>query len=227
MERENQRNRFMSSCVTGGGRGRIQVLIIEDHELVRRGLVAMVNAETDMACCGEFATSEEAFAALEGKSVDVVIVDVSAIRWSGLEAVKRIRKRDTSTRIIAVAMSERPELIEGLASAGAAACVMTSGFTERLLQAIRRAPGSRPGQPEVGAEVGGARRSVMQGGFDAVERQIVALIGQGVPSREIAIRLGLSLAMVDSYRRRIRLKLNHPAPTQLVEFCSRWTAQAV
>lgn len=227
MERVNQRNGFVSSCAPDEGGRRIQVLIIEDHVLVRRGLVAMVNAESDMICCGEFGASEDALAALEGASVDVVIVDVSAIRWSGLEAIKRIRKHDTSIRIIAVAMSERPELIERLASAGAAACVMTGDFTERLRQAIRRGPGSKLGQSGGGTEIGGARRGAVQGCFDAVERQIVVLIGQGVPSREIAIRLGLSLAMVDAYRRRIRLKLNHPAPTQLVEFCSRWTTQAV
>jgi DNA-binding NarL/FixJ family response regulator len=205
---------------------RIRVLIVDNHELVRRGLAALVNAESDMHCCGEAPCDESAMDVVNSTQPDVVIIDVAVTRGIGLEIVQRIRKTNTRIRVIALAMTERPELVERSLSAGAVEFVSKNGLAARVLEAVRRSQLPRSAAPSEAAEVTTKRQNVRTGGrLDAVEREIVQLIGRGVPDRGIAIRLGLSVGMVEGYRRRIRSKLNCPTATQLVELCARWTAQ--
>lgn len=222
--------RYPSPQATGNSthetaRERTRVFVVDNHELVRRGLAALVNVEKDMVCCGEASCDETAMPAIEEAQPDVVIIDVSAMRSAGLEIVQRIRKLDTRIRIIALAMVERPELVERSLSAGAVAFVSKNGLAERVLDAVRRNQVPRE-DAEVARGVMAKANGRMGARLDPLERDVVELIGRGVPDRGIAIRLGISLATVEGCRRRIRNKLNCPTSTQLVELCARWTARA-
>ena len=197
-------------------------MIVDNHELIRRGLAALVNAESDMVACAEAACTTSALEAVARFEPDVVIVDVSPSRGAGLEIIQGIRKLSTKIRIVALAMSERPELAEQVRDAGAAALVVKTDVAPRVLEAIRRARVERETRhPERTAAKRPALRPSRRG-LDAVEREIVEMIGRGVPTRAIAVRLRMSVPMVEARRRRIRRKLNLPTATQLVQFCVRW-----
>lgn len=198
--------------------------------MVRRGIAALVNAEDDMISCGEVENGQAALAALVEAKPDVVLIDVSASRGDGLEAIQRIRKMDASIRIVALAMTDRPDVVERIFDAGAAAFVIKTDVAARVLDAIRR---SQAGKAQQAAPSDGntplrrapeAPRAVR--GLDYTERAIVEMIGQGAATKAIAVKLGISLAKVEAYRRRIRGKLNSPTATQLVQFCVRWTENA-
>src|SRR5689334_17158521 len=114
-----------------------RVMVIDDHELVRRGLAALINDEADMACCGECPCAE-AMAAIPQRRPDVVVVDVSTPRGGGFKLIQQIRAFDQGIRIVALTMSDKPEFVEQTFSAGAAACVMKMDLAARVLAAIRR-----------------------------------------------------------------------------------------
>jgi len=208
---------------------RTRVVIIDNHELVRRGLAALINAEADLVSCGEVACTESAMETVGRSRPDVVLVDVSMTRGVGLQVIQGIRKHDPAVRIVALAMSDKPELVERVFSAGAAAFVMKTDVAARVLEAIRRKPRqgeARPGavdEPARAAHPAGARP---ERALDPVEREIVGMIGRGIPTKAIAMRTGMSVAMVEGYRRRIRSKLNFPTASQLVQFCVRWVERA-
>ena len=220
------------SPVTRGGcikKTRTRVLIVDNHELVRRGLAALVNAEDDMMSCGEVPCVEESIDAVLRARPEVVIIDVSASRGSGLQVIQRIRKSHAAIRIVALAMSDKPELVERVFSAGAAAFVVKTDLAARVLDAVRRNQPTQMPMTAREAEFGrlsrpGARSS--ERCLDPTEREIVEMIGRGVPTRAIAVRVGMSVAMVEACRRRIRSKLNFPNASQLVQFCVRWAERA-
>ncbi|MES2693305.1 MAG: response regulator transcription factor [Verrucomicrobiota bacterium] len=207
-----------------------RVLVVENHELVRRGLAALVNAEKDMATCGEIACNAgAAVAAVAALGPDVVVIDVSASRGEGMEAMQRIRKHDTGLRIVALAMSDRPDLVERVLNAGAAAFVIKTDVAARVLEAIRRSQKRTPAKEAAGEDAPeNSRQLASRAGrcLDRIERQIVEMIGRGIATKAIAVRLGMSVAKVETYRRRIREKLNFPTATQFVQFCVQWTERA-
>lgn len=201
-----------------------RVLIVDNNELVRRGLAALVNGEVDMASCGEIACGEASSEAVARRRPDVVMIDVSAARGEGLQAIQRIRKSDAKIRIVALAMNDRPEFVERVYSAGAAMLVMKTDLALRVLETIRRSQTERKGDATGKAQPPAARAGGRN--LDKAEREIVEMIGRGIPTRAIAMHTGMSVAMVEAHRRRICSKLNNPTASQLVQFCVRWVEQA-
>lgn len=201
-----------------------RVVILENHDLVRRALETLVNAESDMVTCGATACTESAFALVADARPDVVIVDVAVTRGAGLHLIQKIRGEFPAVRIVALAVNERPELSEQVFTAGAAALVVKSELAARLLGAIRRGQGIGPvsAPTEDEAVAAGASDDMIERRLAPLERQILELIGRGIPTRAIAIRLGISVATAEACRRELRHKLNFPSAAQLVEFCVQW-----
>jgi DNA-binding NarL/FixJ family response regulator len=216
---------------TPGRRPRIRVLVIVEHEFVRRGIAALINFEKGMVCCGEGDGSADVTAALTRCQPDLVLVDLALRQGNGLKLIQAIREAAPHIRIVALAAGESTNEISRVIDAGAAACVRKLETAPRVIMAIRRAYAMRShlDRPEGGWAAhdaphhGPGRRSGHR--LDETEREIVKLIGQGIPARGIAVRLGLSIPMVDAHRRRIRAKLNVLTATQLVAFCVRWVQQ--
>lgn len=205
--------------------GVLRVLIVDDHELVRRGLAALLNAERDLQACGEVPCGESVLEAVRTLRPDVVLVDVSSSHSAGLETIQRIRKSKTGARIVALVMTDRPELVERVYEAGAAAFAIKTGVAERVLQAIRghARPGAKPAATP--AAPAGATPRAGAGRLDRLERSIMEHIGRGAPSQEIAMMVGASVAEVRACRRRLLAKLSCESPTQLVELCARWASR--
>jgi DNA-binding NarL/FixJ family response regulator len=191
---------------------------------VRRGLAALVNGEEDMASCGETTCPEATIEVVARRRPDVVMIDVSVTRGEGLQVIQRIRNHDANIRIVALAMNDRPEFVERVFSAGAAMLVMKTDLALRVLETIRRSQAERktgaPGRAPARAGQASGRN------LDKTEREIVEMIGRGIPTRAIAMRAGMSVAMVEAHRRRISSKLNNPTASQLVQFCVRWVERA-
>ncbi len=195
-----------------------RVLVADNHDLVRRGLAAVLNGEPDLACCGTSGCDDGLLAAIAATQPQVVLIDVSPVRGARLELLPRIRKAGTDIRVVALASGGRPELEAQSRQAGAAAFVAKTAPAERILEAVRRSartPERDAAAP--GPERSGARRT------DGVDRQVIELIGHGLPDRAIALRLRCSVPTIAGCRRRIRRRLNKPTASQLVEFCARWT----
>jgi DNA-binding NarL/FixJ family response regulator len=224
-----QLEQTLDATDVGIRKGMTKVLIVDNHALVRRGLAALVSAEGDMVSCGDVPCTEAVLDTVAALRPDVVVMDVSTPDATCLRLMQRIRKGDAHVRIIALAMTDKPGLMERVLDAGAASLVLKNDLVSRILTAIRRDQKQRrmqnvPRRPF--SQVPRQSASRIERRLDIQERAIVEMIGLGVPTRAIAVRVGLSVSMVEGCRRRIRTKLNHPTASQLVQFCVRWTERS-
>jgi DNA-binding NarL/FixJ family response regulator len=210
-----------------------RVYIIDDHPLVRRGLSALIAAEPDLEVCGQNEDPSAGVQEIIRLQPDVVTIDISLNGSSGLELIKRIRA--VSPRIQMVVLSMHHESVYALRAlkAGARAYVMKHEATARIVEAIRQA---RAGRMFVSDEVSRQMLTQLVNGGDGAgvspvatlsdrELEIVDQIGNGVPTREIAEKLHVSVKTVEAHRAHIKEKLNLRHAPQLVQFCVRWVEE--
>lgn len=193
----------------------IRILLIEDHDIFRQGVRLILEAQPDITVVGEARNGEQGLAYLtEVGDVDVIITDLVLPDISGLEIVRRVKAMNDHIRIILLTLHADDEHIRGMIEAGADGYVMKQVAVEELIGAIHTVVrGETALTPLV------ARRLMNQlhndrehdqriGTLSARERQILALLAQGLTSKEIAQRISISANTVDNHRARLLSKLN-------------------
>jgi DNA-binding NarL/FixJ family response regulator len=192
---------------------RHRIAIVDDHELVRRGLRELISAETDLEVCGEAADAPSALTLMRDTRPDLMVVDVILEKGSGLELIKQLRAWNPEQKILVSSMHE-DELFAGRAmQAGARGYVNKQEPTERLLEAMRSILegriylGSAPAAPHEPRELGR---------LSDRELEVLGLIGEGLTTTEIAERLQLSSKTIDSHREHIKSKLGIRTMNELV-----------
>jgi DNA-binding NarL/FixJ family response regulator len=206
------------------------VFVVDDHPIVRQGLVQLIEQEPDLKVCGEAADVKEARASLAKLTPDIVILDLSLRDSDGLELVKDIRSKYQQLPVLVLSMHDESIYAERLLSAGANGYIMKQAAADQLLVAVRRVlAGGIYVSERVGASM--IERFAVSGRVQSAnpidrlsnrEVQVLNLIGRGKTTREIAGNLNLSVKTVESHRQRIKKKLNlHTAP-QLVQFAVNW-----
>ena len=207
-----------------------RVYIIDDHPLVRRGLSALISAEPDLEVCGQNEDPSAGVQEIIRLQPDVVTIDISLNGTSGLELIKRIRAVNARIQMVVLSMHHESVYALRALKAGARAYVMKHEATARIVEAIRQA---RSGRMFVSDEVSRQMLSQLVNGGDGAgvspvaslsdrELEIVDQIGNGIPTREIAEKLHVSVKTVEAHRAHIKEKLNLRHAPQLVQFCVRW-----
>jgi DNA-binding NarL/FixJ family response regulator len=207
-----------------------KVFIVDDHPIVRQGLVQLINHEPDLVVCGEAAGVKEAQEALDAANPDIVIVDLSLRDTDGLELIKDIRRKQGDLPVLVLSMHDEKIYAERLLSAGANGYIMKQAAADQLLVALRRVLG---GGIYVSESIGASmiERFAVSGGkqcgdpmdrLSTRELQILSLIGRGKTTRQIAGDLSLSVKTIESHRQRIKKKLNLASSPQLVQFAVNW-----
>lgn len=210
----------------------IQVFVIDDHPIVRHGFVQLLTTEPDFAVCGQAADGPSALAALATARPDVVIVDVSLGSTTGIDLIQDVKARVPGAAALVVSMHDELLYAERSLRAGAAGYVMKHEATDVLVRAIRTvAAGGMFVSEAVSSHVlqrwvaGGAPRSASP--FDGLsdrELQVLELIGRGLGTRAIAEALHISVKTVESYRARLKDKMNLRSGIELVRFAVHWAA---
>ncbi|MGW7696209.1 response regulator [Streptomyces asiaticus] len=198
--------------------GRIRVLLVDDHQVVRRGLRTFLQVQDDIEVVGEAADGEEGIARAEELRPDVVLMDVKMPGLDGIEALRTLRDLDNPARVLVVtSFTEKRTVIPAL-RAGAAGYVYKDVDPEALARAIRSVhSGHVLLQPEVALallsqeEGGGQGRG---GSLTEREREVLALIADGRSNREIARALVLSEKTVKTHVSNILMKLDLADRTQ-------------
>ncbi|MGC4073660.1 MAG: response regulator transcription factor [Nibricoccus sp.] len=210
-----------------------RIFIVDDHPLLRRGLAELINREPDMAFCGEAEDSPSAIKAISQIKPDLVIVDISLKGYNGIELIKNIKAFDSKIQILVLSMHDESIYAMRVLKAGAKAYVMKQEVVDKVMEAVRRI---RAGKVFVSERVASRMLDqVVVGGDPAPdspvdllsdrELEIVNMIGSGLPTREIAAKLHISIKTVESHRARIKEKLNLQNAIQLVQFCVRWVEE--
>ncbi|MGW5346909.1 response regulator [Streptomyces sp. HUAS TT3] len=200
------------------GRTRIGVLLVDDHQVVRRGLRTFLEVQDDIEVVGEAADGEEGVARAEELRPDVILMDVTMPGTDGIEALRRLRVLANPARVLVVTSFTEQRTVVPALRAGAAGYVYKDVDPDALAGAIRSVhAGHVVLQPEVAEallsqeEQSGSGRG---GSLTEREQEVLALIADGRSNREIARALVLSEKTVKTHVSNILMKLDLADRTQ-------------
>jgi DNA-binding NarL/FixJ family response regulator len=202
-----------------------RILIVEDHPIMRSGLVQLISQEKDLIVCGQFEEAGAAFGAIEKLKPDAVVVDLSLKSSSGLELIKSVKAAYPKLIMLVLSMYDEAIYAERVLRAGAAGYVMKQEATDKVLIALRKVLAGgiylsdKMSSKFMHQLVGGGKAA---NGGSLIERlsdrelEVFGLIGEGRGTRQIAEQLHLSVKTVESHRAHIKEKLNLRSATELV-----------
>ena len=197
----------------------IRVFLLDDHEVVRRGIAALLDAETDIEVVGEASTAREARRRIPATLPDVAVLDVRLPDGSGIDVCRDVRQSSPQVACLMLTAYDDEEALRSAVIAGAAGYVIKDIRASKLLEAVRAAAaGKQLIDPSVaGKVVAQLKRSQHDPTFDTLglrEHQILALIADGLTNRQIAERLGLAEKTVKNYVSSLLAKLGLEHRTQ-------------
>jgi NarL family two-component system response regulator LiaR len=197
----------------------IRVLLVDDHAVVRSGLSAFLAAFEDLELVGEAGSGEEAVRLCDRLAPDVVLMDLVMPGMDGAEATRVIRAKHPEIQVVALTSFKETELVEGVLEAGAIGYLLKNVAAEDLAGAIRQARVGRPTlAPEAAQALIQARRQPRQVGFDLTdrEREVLALMVEGLTNLEIAERLVVSRSTIKFHVSNVLSKLGASTRTEAV-----------
>jgi DNA-binding NarL/FixJ family response regulator len=216
---------------TGLRKGKIKVLLVDDHPILRKGLGQLINAESDMLVCGEAEDSPKAFEAVGALNPDVMVVDISLKGGNGIELIKNVKARYPDLAVLVLSMHDEALYAERALRAGSLGYIMKEEAIEQVLVAIRRVltgdiflsdkMKSRMLQQLTGTSRAKGITNPIESLTDR-ELEVFRMIGEGRSTRQIAGELHLSVRTVEAYREYIKGKLNLKNSTELVQHAFHW-----
>jgi len=190
----------------------IRVVLVEDHQIVREGLRALLESQDDIEVVGEADNGRDGVALVEQHLPHVAVMDLNMPELGGVEATTLIRKQFPGTQVLILSMYSTGEHVRPAIRAGAAGYLLKGSGLSDLVAAIQAvAAGNAFFSPEVAKIVLDDSRGVSgpRAGSDLTprERQVLKLVAEGKSSPEIAKDLGLSVKTIEGHRGRLMAKL--------------------
>jgi DNA-binding NarL/FixJ family response regulator len=223
----------MSGSVKEAATGTKRILIVDDHPLVREGLIGLISAQPDFVVCGEAAGVTEALGLVATTMPDAAIIDLRLSDGAGIELIKELKARFPSVKLLVLSMQDESLFAERSLRAGALGFVSKQEASRTIVQAVRTVLAGKlylsPNLTELvvqrafvsGADV--SRPPVEQ--FTDREMEVFELIGHGLSSRQIGVRLGISPKTVETYREHIKEKLQLATGTELTRYAVQWVLE--
>jgi DNA-binding NarL/FixJ family response regulator len=210
------------------GTGNLKILVVDDHDIIRRGLKDLLNAKSGWEVCAEAKTGKEAVTLAEQLKPHIVVMDISMPDLNGLESARRIHKILPKTGILILTMHFSDQLVREVIEAGARGYILKSDADRDLVTAVDSIASRRTfftsrasemllgGQAPQSAHV--EPRLPLRGRLTAREREIVQLLAEGKSSKEVAAALGISVKTAETHRANIMRKLEIHSVSELVRY---------
>jgi DNA-binding NarL/FixJ family response regulator len=208
-----------------------QILIADDHELVRKGLRAVLESQPGWKVCGEAINGRQAVELAKQLGPDVIVLDVTMPDLNGLEATRQIRKAIPQAEILILTMHESEQLVGEMLAAGAHGYILKADTSRLLVSAIESLAQHKPFFTGKVSEVvlnGYLNRGDVTNSAAGLlehltprEREIVQLLAEGKTNKEVAVALGVSIKTVDAHRANVMHKLRLHSVTDLVRYAIR------
>ncbi len=215
-------------------KSRARVLIVDDHPAVREALAIRIARSGDLEVCGEAHDIAEALHLLPRTHPDLAVIDIALKTGNGIDLIKRIKTRDSHVRILVWSMFTEDLYAERALRAGAVGYITKEEATEQIIEALHQLLGGKVYLSEAMTDkllhhvVGERMSHDASAPLDALsdrELEVFRLIGQGKKTAEIAMQLHLSVKTVETYRDRIRLKLDLHDGTDLTRTATLWVVE--
>jgi DNA-binding NarL/FixJ family response regulator len=206
------------------------VLLVDDHPVIREGLTVRINREADFAVCGTAEDCVEAMAAIGKLKPDIVVMDLGLPRGHGLELMQDIHAQYPRLLVVIFSMQDEAVYAERALRAGARGYLMKHESSQRLLDGMRtvlrggyalsRATSDRLLSAFAGPASEQSQSPVA--GLGNRELEVFQFIGRGKGTKEIANLLNLSVKTVETYRERLKKKLNASSSPELTRRAVLW-----
>jgi two-component system response regulator NreC len=208
---------------------KIRILLADDHTLIRSGIATLLQSIKDFSVVGEAEDGEDAVHKTGELRPDVIVIDLSMPKLSGIEATKIIKKRYPETNVLVLTMHENEEYVYQILKSGASGYVLKSAGRDELAAAIRAAAkGEKFFSPKISQLM--AEGYIKRAGKETSdspkgnvpltrrEREILALVASGLTNQQIAEQLYISPRTVDTHRTNIMQKLDIHDLANLVHY---------
>jgi two-component system, NarL family, response regulator NreC len=198
-----------------------EILIVDDHAVVRSGLRLLLDAQDDVKVVGEAGDLRNAVFEARALKPDVILMDVVMPGASGIEATAAVLKEAPDAKVLVLSMQDDPRYVREAFSAGASGYVLKEAADAELVDAVREvARGGHYVHPELGARLVAAeadeRAKVDADPLSEREREVLRLLALGHTNQEIAKMLYLSVRTVETHRAHIMQKLRLETRAELV-----------
>jgi len=209
------------------GAGSLKILVVDDHDIVLRGLKDLLNATPGWEVCAEAKTGREAVALAEQLTPHIVVMDISMPDLNGLEAARRIHKALPKAGILILTMHFSDQLFRDVIEAGARGYILKSDAGRDLVTAVdsianrRTFFTSRASEMLLGGQAlqtANVEPKLPRSRLTARECEIVQLLAEGKSSKEVAVALGISVKTAETHRSNVMRKLEIHSVSELVRY---------
>jgi DNA-binding NarL/FixJ family response regulator len=208
-----------------------RILVADDHEVVRKGLIALLEQQPEWQVCGEACNGREAVEKAKQLMPDVIIMDISMPGLNGLEATRQIVKANPAARVLILSLHDSEQVVRNVLDAGARGFLMKSDpaldmvagvdalrlgktyFTSKVASMVLEGYLKRA---TIGTPATGERTQLTPR-----EREVVQLLAEGSSTKEVAVTLGLSVKTAETHRSNVMRKLQLHSVSGLVLYAVR------
>jgi len=209
----------------------LQILIADDHEIVRHGVRSLLQSHAGWEVCGEATDGRDAVEKAASLKPNVVVLDIGMPNLNGLDAARDILRAEPQTAILILTIDESEQVMREVLNAGARGFVLKSDAARDLVAAVEALQQHRTFFTSKVAEMvldgylkGGdtsPRTEVVQDRLTRREREVVQLLAEGKTTKEVATHLGMSVKTAETHRSNIMRKLDFHSVSQLVVYAVR------
>jgi two-component system invasion response regulator UvrY len=200
----------------------INILIADDHELIREGLKKILKKETDMQVLGEASNAQQVLEHVKNRKLSIVLLDISMPGPSGLEVLTELRRDYPKLPVLILSMHPEDRFAVRALKAGAAGYVTKDGAVAELVNAIRKVvDGGKYVSPHLAEKLADdleKSQSPLHETLSDREFQVMCMIASGKKTSEIAKELSLSVSTVNTYRTRILEKMKMETNVDLTRY---------
>ena len=210
---------------------RLRILVADDHEIVRRGLVSLIKAHPDWDVCAEADNGRHAVEKAKQSKPDIAILDIGMPVLNGLEATRQILRENSGIKILILTVTDTDQAVQAVLDAGARGFLLKSDAARDLVTAVEALSHNktfftaRVADLVLSGYLNRSPRSAKSDlglpGLTSREREVVQLLAEGKSTKEVACHLNLSVKTAETHRSNIMRKLGLHSVSELVLYAVR------
>jgi DNA-binding NarL/FixJ family response regulator len=210
---------------------RLRILVADDHEIVRRGLVSLIKSHPDWEICAEADNGRQAVEKTSESKPDIAILDIGMPVLNGLEATRQILREHPGVRILILTITDTDQAVQAVLDAGARGFLLKSDAARDLVTAVEALAHNKTFFTARVADLvlsgylnrtqRSAKNNISLPGLTSREREVVQLLAEGKSTKEVACHLDLSVKTAETHRSNIMRKLGLHSVSELVLYAVR------